>query len=164
LPGPEVMRSWLLGGAPAVIVAVLLAMQVVPYRQDRENPPVLAEPAWDRPVTRALAARACFDCHSNETAWPWYSKVAPISWLLDRDVGAGRTAFNMSEWTDPAPNALAAAARRVRSGEMHPWYYRLVRRTARLSTAERAELARGLEAMFGAAPQRSEGPPGEDPD
>ena len=72
------MRLWLLRGFVIVIVG-FLAIQLVPYGRTHTNPPVTAEPAWDSPQTRALAVRACFDCHSNETVWPWYTSIAPIS-------------------------------------------------------------------------------------
>jgi hypothetical protein len=60
-------------------VVVFVAIQLVPYGRDHTNPPVTAEPRWDSPQTRTLAVSACFDCHSNETAWPWYTNVAPFS-------------------------------------------------------------------------------------
>jgi hypothetical protein len=59
------------------------------YGRDHSNPPVRIEPRWDRARTRELAVRACFDCHSNQTRWPWYSHVAPISWLVQHDVEEG---------------------------------------------------------------------------
>ena len=77
-----------------VVIALILfgAIQLVPYGHNRSNPPVTGEPAWDSPQTRAYAKQACFDCHSNETIWPWYSYVAPASWLWcgipKKDVGA----------------------------------------------------------------------------
>ena len=61
-------------------LAAVVVMQLVPYGRDHSNPPVTAEPNWDSPETRALFKRACFDCHSNETVWPWYAYVAPFSW------------------------------------------------------------------------------------
>ena len=62
-----------------LIVAVggFLLIQFVPFGRDHTNPPVVQEPKWDSPATRELAKRACFDCHSNETVWPWYSNIAP---------------------------------------------------------------------------------------
>ena len=54
---------------------------IVPFGHSHTNPPVTKEPAWNSPDTRALVQRACFDCHSNQTTWPWYSHVAPVSWL-----------------------------------------------------------------------------------
>ncbi len=71
------------------LLSVLVLIQVVPYGRDHANPPVRAEPAWNSARTRELAVRACFDCHSNETIWPWYSNLAPASWLVQRDVKKG---------------------------------------------------------------------------
>jgi hypothetical protein len=62
-----------------ILVGGFLLIQLVPYGRAHANPPVVKEPAWDSPTTRALAKRACFDCHSNETVWPWYTNVAPVS-------------------------------------------------------------------------------------
>src|SRR5215216_1353338 len=87
------------GWGAAMIVGVLfVVLQLVPYGRRHDNPPTTREPAWDDPTTRALAVRACFDCHSNETRWPWYSYVAPVSWLTQRDVDEGRRELNFSEW------------------------------------------------------------------
>ncbi len=94
-------RWWVLGPLGLLIVA-LVAVQFVPTGFSHSNPPVVAEPAWDSPATRALAVQACFDCHSNETEWPWYSRVAPMSWLVEADVKKGRAALNFSEWTPEA--------------------------------------------------------------
>ena len=79
-----------------VLLAVLI--QLIPYGHDHSNPPVMEEPTWDSPQTRAIVKRACFDCHSNETVWPWYSNIAPASWLVYRDVSEGREHLNFSEW------------------------------------------------------------------
>jgi hypothetical protein len=84
----------------AAVVLFALA-QAVPYGRNHENPPVQAEPIWDSPRTRQLAKRACFDCHSNETTWPWYTNFAPFSWLAYNDVTGGRSALNFSEWNRP---------------------------------------------------------------
>src|SRR5581483_2821093 len=95
-------RAWRrLGWLLAAGAALFLLAQAVPYDRSHTNPPVTAEPRWDSPQTRELAARACFDCHSNLTTWPWYSNVAPISWLVQRDVDGGRSALNFSEWNKP---------------------------------------------------------------
>lgn len=83
--------------ALVVMLVASLGIQAVLYGRQHSNPPVVAEPKWDAPQTRSLAARACFDCHSNETVWPWYSNFAPISWLVQRDVDEGRRALNFSE-------------------------------------------------------------------
>jgi hypothetical protein len=133
------MRWTLLG------VAVLsLLVQIVPYGRDHANPPVRREPAWDSPRTRELTVRACFDCHSNQTVWPWYSNLAPASWLVQRDVHVGRLKVNFSEWDRPQEEA-DESAETVQDGTMPPWYYPW----GRLSPEERTALIRGLQATFG---------------
>ncbi|MBI4336693.1 MAG: heme-binding domain-containing protein [Chloroflexi bacterium] len=145
------MLCWL---ALAVLLAII-AIQLVPYGKDHANPTVRAEPVWDSPRTRQLAARACFNCHSNETAWPWYSNVAPISWMVQRDVEEGREALNFSEW-DRAQEEAGEAAEVVQEGEMPPRLYTLFRPTARLSTAETQALIDGLIASLGQVHNRGE--------
>ena len=83
---------WVLAG---LIVAGLL-VQLIPLPGRGNNPAVVAEPPWDSAQTRALAKRACFDCHSNETVWPWYSYIAPVSWLVYSDTMGGRARLNFS--------------------------------------------------------------------
>jgi len=129
-----------------IIGAVVLfgLIQLVPYGRNHTNPPVTAEPAWDSPQTRALAARACFDCHSNETVWPWYSNVAPVSWLVQRDVDEGRERINFSEWGNARESRDMARA--VSSGSMPPWFYVIQHPSANLSAAEKTQLEAGLTA------------------
>lgn len=149
----RLVRGMVLAGA-----VVFAAIQLVPYGRAHRNPPVRAEPAWDSPSTRGLAVRACFDCHSNETEWPWYANVAPVSWLIQRDVEEGRRAVNYSEW-DRRQEEGAESAASVEKGAMPPWYYTLVQSKARLTPAEREALVRGLGATFGRGngPEREEG-------
>jgi hypothetical protein len=134
-----------------VIIAVVLfgAVQVVPYGRDHANPPVQKEPAWDSARTRETFFRVCKNCHSNETEWPWYSSVAPFSWLVQYDVDRGRSHFNVSEWGRKERNKGDEAAEEVREGEMPPWYYLPTHPEARLSKAEREEYAAGLVRTFG---------------
>lgn len=131
-----------------VLIAAIGVIQLVPYGRDHTNPPVTQEPAWDRPETRMLAVRACFDCHSNETVWPWYSNVAPMSWLIQRDVDEGRRKLNYSEWNRGQKEARESA-KTVNKGEMPPWFYALPGTGARLTPAERSRLVTGLQATFG---------------
>jgi hypothetical protein len=130
------------------VLGMLLAIQLVPYGRDHTNPPVMGEPAWDAPETRALAKQACFDCHSNETEWPAYSWVAPASWLVQYDVSEGRAALNFSEWQRPQKEANEAAEE-VFEREMPPRIYGLMHSHGRLSDADRDRLARGLERTVG---------------
>jgi hypothetical protein len=131
------------------ILACLLAIQLVPYGRDHVNPPTISEPRWDSPATRALAKRACFDCHSNETEWPAYARIAPASWLVQYDVSEARAALNFSEWQRPQKKSHDAAEELL-EGEMPPAIYRLMHAHARLSDADRDRLARGLVTTLGA--------------
>ena len=130
-----------------VALAALL-IQLIPYGHTHTNPPATKEPAWDSPQTRDLIHRACFDCHSNQTAWPWYSNVAPVSWLLQRDVNGGRSHLNFTEWDRPQKHAKDVAEQ-VKEGEMPPWFYLPMHSTARLTAGEKQALMDGAEKSFG---------------
>jgi hypothetical protein len=132
----------------AVTVGVFALIQLVPYGRDHTNPPMVVEPDWDSPNTRQLAVRACFDCHSNETIWPWYSNIAPFSWLVQYDVNQGREKFNFSDWRN---NPLAEAdelAAVIREGEMPPAQYLLLHPEARLTDAEKSSFIEGFYATI----------------
>ena len=136
----------------ASIVGLFLLLQLVPYGRTHSNPATIAEPAWDSPGTRALAVRACFDCHSNQTRWPWYANVAPFSWAVQFDVETARSVINFSEWN--RRYALAGyAGRRTSTGMMPPYKYRMAHPEADLTPEERMALARGLEATLGGPDQ-----------
>lgn len=132
------------------LLGALVVIQLVPYGREHTNPPVTGEPTWDAPETRALARQACFDCHSNETQWPAYAAIAPISWLVQHDVDEGRAVLNFSEWSRPQPEAKDAAEE-VREGEMPPVAYTLIHAHARLSSSDRDRLAQGLARSVGVA-------------
>ena len=152
---PRWQRLLLWGGLGGLVLFVLA--QAVPYGRSHTNPPVTAEPAWDSPQTRALAARACFDCHSNLTTWKWYSNVAPVSWLVQNDVNGGRGQFDFSEWNRPQDVSAGDLADAIRGGSMPPWFYTIVHGSARLSGAERDALIAGLNATLAASPPRAGG-------
>ena len=132
----------------AVSMALMAAIQLVPYGRDHDNPPVVREPMWDRSETRALASRACFDCHSNETSWPRYATIAPVSWLVQHDVDEGRAVLNFSEWNRVYEEA-EESSKTVREGEMPMAAYTWMHPTARLDENEREQLAQGLERTLG---------------
>lgn len=139
-------RAWTTAGIAALL---LIAIQAIPYGRLRTDPPVVQEPSWDSPATRELARQACFDCHSNEIERPIYSRVAPVSWLIQRHIDEGRAELNFSEWNRIQEEATEAAAM-VRESEMPPLSYRLMHAGARLSDADRDRLARGLFVSLGA--------------
>jgi len=125
------------------LVALFLLLQLVPYGRTHANPDVSQEPAWNSPRTRELAKRACFDCHSNETRWPWYANVAPLSWVVQFDVEAARSVFNFSEWDRPYPLAVYAGAA-VREGRMPIFKYKVAHPGADRTPGGTGGLARGL--------------------
>ncbi len=134
---------WQLLGAG---VALAIVIQLVPYGHAHTNPPVRREPAWDTPVTRDLVVRACYDCHSNQTVWPWYAQVAPVSWLIQRDVDTGRYRLNFSEWDQPQRGARTQSIdRRIQRGLMPPWYYIMMHARAKVSEAEKQALMQGID-------------------
>lgn len=133
--------------------ALLLLLQLAPYGRDHTNPAPTGEPQWDSPRTRELAVRACFDCHSGQTVWPWYSNVAPASWLIQRDVEEGRAKLDFTDWSRGRQKGHDAA-KEVRSGDMPLSYYLPLHPVAKLTTAEQAELVSGLERTFGSERSR----------
>ena len=131
--------------AVAAAAFLFVAIQFVPYGRDHTNPPARAI-AWDSPRTKELMTDACMDCHSNETKWPWYSNVAPVSWLVQHDVDEGRAELNLSN----SEAEVDEMAETIREGSMPPWQYKPTHPGSRLSDQEQEELIRGLEATFGA--------------
>ncbi|MFG0317880.1 MAG: heme-binding domain-containing protein [Planctomycetota bacterium JB042] len=123
--------------AIVTLAGVLVALQFVPV--ERENPPVSGDVDAPPPVD-AILRRSCYDCHSNETRWPWYAKVAPISWLVARDVNDGREHLNFSEWTSlPAGekrHELREVWEEVEAGEMPLALYLFMHGDARLGPAD----------------------------
>ena len=143
--------------AAVAVLVVFGLMQLVPYRIS--NPRVTAEPKWDSPQTLALAQRACFDCHSNQTNWPWYDKLPVSSWISVLDVVRGRNHLNFSEWGTPRAQGEGGeggregggreggrgVARAIENGSMPPNAYLLLHPEARLTDAEKQQLIQGLQ-------------------
>jgi hypothetical protein len=140
-------KKIVLGVLIGLIVGGIL-IQFLPYGHDHTNPPVTAEPQWDSPQTRDLVTRACYDCHSNQTTWPWYSNIAPVSWLIQHDVEEGRSRLNFTEWNRPQ-RETEDAARQVQRGAMPQSYYVMLHPAANLSPAEKQALIQGLQASLG---------------
>jgi hypothetical protein len=120
---------------------LLLGVQLVPVT--RTNPPVISEIVAPDAVSQILR-RACYDCHSHETEWPWYSYIAPMSWLVAYDVQEGREELNFSDWGSYSPNRRARKQREigeeVAEGNMPPWFYGPLHSGAQLSARDRATL------------------------
>ena len=150
------MRKWAVRIALGV-VALFALSQAVPYGRSHTNPPVTAEPKWDSPATRQLASDACFDCHSNLTRWPWYTNVAPVSWLIQNDVNGGRSTLNFSEWDKAQDSGAGDIVEAVRSGSMPPWFYKPMHPASSLSSAERQRLVDGLTKTLQNSPIRGGG-------
>ena len=137
-------------------VAVFALMQLVPYGHDHSNPPVVKEPAWDSPQTRALVKGSCFDCHSNETEWAFSSYIAPSSWLIRKDVDKGRKTLNFSEWAGQVGWGQIEAV--VNNGRMPPTRYSMVHPSAKLTDAEKQQLIDGMKATLSAPAAPSTSP------
>ena len=141
-PRSRVKRIFKFAGLGMVVVGV--GIQFVPVKDIGTNPSerfALDAP----PEIAAILRRACFDCHTNETRWPLYSRLAPGSWLMARDVHKGRTHLNFSEWSavDKQERAddLETCWEQVESGEMPPWFYVFpMHPAARLSEGDKAQL------------------------
>jgi Haem-binding domain len=148
LNGMKKKLKWIAG---AFVVVFALAQLANPART---NPPVVSDMLANNaslPHVAALLHAACYDCHSNETKWPWYAHVAPASLLVASDVNEGRRHLNLSEW--PADDSIRAAKKLDRMSEeidyreMPPGKYTLLHADARLTDADRKELTGWLDAQ-----------------
>lgn len=129
------------------LVAVLVLAQAVPYGRSHANPHPTKPVAFVSAHGKQLFAAACGDCHSDLTRWPWYSNIAPISWLAQRDVDEGRGALNVSEWDKPQPE-LGDVVEQITGSGMPPWQFKLTHSDADLSKSQRTELAAELTRMY----------------
>jgi hypothetical protein len=120
-------------------------IQLVPI--DRTNPPTTLEPKWSTPEARTLVKEHCFQCHSNETEWPWYSYIAPASWLIKWDVVNARDQFNFSEW-DRSPGELNEMTRVIERGSMPPLQYTLFHPNSKLDAQQKQTLIDALTASL----------------
>jgi len=134
------------------LAALFLLIQLIPV--PRTNPPVVTQVKWDSPTTQALFERACADCHSNQTVWPWYSKIAPVSWLVARDVIEGRQRWNISDLAGSQNTSRFGGeggrgtrdlGEVIQSGRMPMSIYLTMHPTANLTPAEKQVLITGLQ-------------------
>lgn len=123
------------------VILTLVLIQLAPV--ERTNPPVEKEITAPDNVM-AIFRKACYDCHSNLTVWPWYSSIAPVSWLLVSDVTDGREEMNLTTWNRYPAKKQAANRKKiweeVKDGDMPPLTYRLMHPEARLSDGEKEQL------------------------
>jgi hypothetical protein len=130
------MKVWKKMGLGSLIA--FAAIQLVTC--GRSNPPVTAD-IRAAPDVKAVLQRACYDCHSNETTWPWYSRVAPVSWLVHRDVSEGRAALSFSDWeslpVEKRSKLQRESGEEVGDGEMPPWLYTPLHPHAVLSNSDK---------------------------
>ena len=132
-----------------IVAAVLIGVAQF-VRFTATNPPVHSD--LDAPAAvKGVLHQACYDCHSNQTKWPWYSDIAPASWVVHHEVTEGRRRLNFSDWAeyesdpDSAIQKLDEIAKFVATGDMAPWYYRLFHTEARLSASQRELVIRWIE-------------------
>lgn len=137
-----------------IIIGILAVIQVV--RPARTSP--VSNPSENiqavlpvHPEVAATLSRSCNDCHSNNTVWPWYSNVAPVSWLVVSDVKAGRSDLNFSSWgaydREKQQKLLGEICEKVEEGEMPGDVYTLMHANARLSDADRRTICAWTSAL-----------------
>lgn len=137
-------RAWRLARWPLLVAgALFVAIQLVPYGWRHPNPPVVSDAPWPSEESRQIARTSCYSCHSNETDWPAYSYVAPMSWLVRSDVERARHEMNFSDWGEDADEA-EDAIEMIEEGAMPPDRYTALHRDARLSDSEAAVLIDAL--------------------
>lgn len=121
----------------AFLVVIIIGIQFIPV--ERTNPPVVSD--IDAPSEiKDILRKACYDCHSNETSWAWYTKIAPASFLAVKDVNEGRENLNFSEWgnyTNKTEKIKQEIWEEVREEKMPLWQYRLFHSEAKLTPEEK---------------------------
>ena len=141
--------------AGAVVLSGLLMWTIASAARSYSRPPERSDSpvgaifgtdtAVPAPVRSALRG-ACFDCHSNETRWPWYSSVPVVSWLIEHDVSEGRAQLNFSTWHDyttfERADLLDKVCDKAKKREMPLWQYRILHRESRLTESDVAALCR----------------------
>lgn len=137
-----------------IIAALLLAAQLVPI--DRRNPPI--DPSQTIYATAAVPANvravlqgSCQNCHSNQTQWPWYSHIAPVSWLVTHDVNRGRAEMNLSVWgtysQKKKEEKAEAICEQLVNGDMPDGKYLLIHRRAHLTQEQQDAVCTWVESM-----------------
>ncbi len=136
-------NKWIIALMGAAL-ALFVLIQFIPMGNVYAEHPILNEPPWDSAGTRELAKRACFDCHSNETEWPWYARVQPVALMMSQDVEAGRALMNFSEWKDKTFITADLIEKMIREDKMPLPRYLLLHPEAKLTDAEKEALIEGM--------------------
>jgi len=131
-----------------IIITLFIVIQFVPYGKKHINPKVLQEPNWDSSQTKQLFLKACGDCHSNETKYPWYADIAPISWVVQFDINLGRKHLNISSFDVKDIEKGKIAITELEENEMPPLPYKLIHSKSKLSDNEKIQLINGLKNTF----------------
>src|SRR5215469_9669745 len=152
------MRRKIRLGLLLSMMALLVAIQLVP--SGVINPASKGEVSAPPEIHDTLR-RSCYDCHSNQTQWPWYTNVAPFSWVVARDIEVGRRQLNFSEWGTYYPGTrrrkLQWMGRALEQKVMPPPLYQLIHPASRLSPQDREQLRRWIDLELGSAVGSSEG-------
>lgn len=147
----KILVAALLGIAGALLIAQSVRIQ-------HANPPLKGDITAPREIG-AILRRACYDCHSNETRWPWYSYIAPLSWWIERHVELGRKELNFSEWESYYPTTrkrkLQWIGRALHEEEMPPWSYVMLQPTAALTQADLDTLEQWARLAIANPPQQN---------
>ena len=136
-------KKILIALAALAVVIQLVPQSVFPITNPPVNPANTIESSAHAllPAVTAILERSCYDCHSNRTVWPWYSKVAPVAWLVSNDVTEARREVNFSDWAQYNPkraaHKLKEICEQVDQGEMPLWYYKPMHPASKLSDADK---------------------------
>lgn len=141
-------RHWFLGGPVVLLLIIQLVPTELPPVENSNPGDIIATGIVSEEVTKMLKT-SCYNCHSNETEYPWYSHVAPSSWLVSRDVGLAREELNFSQWTDydmiEQLEKLDDIYMEVEAGKMPLGIYTLVHSSAKLDSAQRQTIIQWAE-------------------
>jgi hypothetical protein len=133
-----------------LVLALLILIQLIPV--DKTNPPVTGEITAD-PAVMDIIKRSCYDCHSNETHWPWYAHAAPVSFFIAHDVEEGREHLNFSTWSgytgEKQRNLVTELLEEVEQGEMPLGMYTVLHSEAALSETDVQTLKSWAQKAFG---------------
>ena len=142
------MKKWLLGSVFLLLITLVM-IQFIPV--DQINPPILSDIPTE-PEVKVVLQAVCYDCHSHETVWPWYSRIAPVSWLIAKDVHQGREKLNFSVWDDyntqEQVKNMQKSLQEVAKGEMPPWFYSPSHRGLHLTAEDRLMLRTWADASL----------------